>query len=786
VLKAEGGYVNHPNDPGGATKFGISSRSYPGEDIPNMTIDRAKQIFINDYYNKVGGDTLMNIDPKLAAHVSDMAFNAGPGTAVKLLYDAVDLPRKTKITPELLSALGNKTELAQDYTNARMNYYSGLGNAGTFLKGWTNRVNNLNKALESGAVVRDDTSQAPGKIRNATAYISNTPTPKEKAELEDIAREGLSTYYRNSEYTTKGMEDFKQRTGFWDATKAFYDEDQYNYTTQVNRIKKGLAETLAADATKALAGKVSQEDLSTLTRLIKDRNLDDDARFTEFERLKMANPKVDLERFSESAFTDRFNADYEEKAKRWAGVYTGEWSDGPGTVMSKLGQMLGGYLPATIANIIQDPAAIAANLVGGAPKLGVTALAKAAAKVGGADYVQNLFANESVKGTEAERSMSDMAIRAAGTGLGFSALAGLGHGIDKMWRKSSKGTAAAADELSKIADEVEKFAAPEVRESLRTMSRNAKLYKEQYTKNPFGTSVAAKQKYDIVLETAIKDISNGVPVRPSPEMSSRFLKTDARPFKIASRASEDAGVEKLHNQAIKDWDDFKKEFITFEKIDVIEPSTSSFVPATNRKGEVFRFQSSGEAEKFLRSPEGIKLAGEEKIKIVSANEKGDVYLAQSAPIESFNSPSTAITSATLGELDMIPNKALTSEGIENLNKLYNHPGMSHIGDGSLNQVSKFAKQLADTPNPTPRTYREYMKELAEIEARTGQRYSKDAVKIAEKELDIEANLDPDGIVDFGEGLDASLMSKKQVREEMNEQKNLVKEFSDCISGGGSA
>lgn len=42
LIGHEGGYVNHPSDPGGETKYGISKRSYPREDIRNMTLARAK------------------------------------------------------------------------------------------------------------------------------------------------------------------------------------------------------------------------------------------------------------------------------------------------------------------------------------------------------------------------------------------------------------------------------------------------------------------------------------------------------------------------------------------------------------------------------------------------------------------------------------------------------------------------------------------------------------------------------------------------------------------------
>jgi len=51
VMKWEGGYVNNPKDPGGETNFGISKASYPEEDIKNMTLTRAIEIYKRDYWD---------------------------------------------------------------------------------------------------------------------------------------------------------------------------------------------------------------------------------------------------------------------------------------------------------------------------------------------------------------------------------------------------------------------------------------------------------------------------------------------------------------------------------------------------------------------------------------------------------------------------------------------------------------------------------------------------------------------------------------------------------------
>ncbi len=50
ILAHEGGYVNHPADPGGETNMGISKRSYPDLDIKNLTVAMAKEIYFRDFW----------------------------------------------------------------------------------------------------------------------------------------------------------------------------------------------------------------------------------------------------------------------------------------------------------------------------------------------------------------------------------------------------------------------------------------------------------------------------------------------------------------------------------------------------------------------------------------------------------------------------------------------------------------------------------------------------------------------------------------------------------------
>ena len=102
TLSYEGStYENDPNDSGGETKYGISKKAYPNEDIKAMTLERAKEIYRNDYWNAVMGDELPE---KLAMAVFDCAVNNGTITAIRALQSMLNVEADGKMGPKTLTA----------------------------------------------------------------------------------------------------------------------------------------------------------------------------------------------------------------------------------------------------------------------------------------------------------------------------------------------------------------------------------------------------------------------------------------------------------------------------------------------------------------------------------------------------------------------------------------------------------------------------------------------------------------------------------------------------------
>lgn len=120
VIAREGGYVNHPADRGGPTRYGITERvaranGYAG-DMRRFPRAEAAAIYARDYWTRPGLDRVAAQAPALAAELFDTAVNMGPAVATGFLVRALnalnrqgrdypDLPRATAVTARVEAAL---------------------------------------------------------------------------------------------------------------------------------------------------------------------------------------------------------------------------------------------------------------------------------------------------------------------------------------------------------------------------------------------------------------------------------------------------------------------------------------------------------------------------------------------------------------------------------------------------------------------------------------------------------------------------------------------------------
>ena len=139
VVLAEGGYVNDPDDPGGETKYGVSARAYPNEDIKNMTLERAKMLYRRDYWDMTKCDS---IPPPLNKYVFDAAVNQGTQAAIKMLQKSVNVAQDGIFGRDTERAIerNNIPQLCALFMAERAIRYTSTRNADKYLRGWLKRL----------------------------------------------------------------------------------------------------------------------------------------------------------------------------------------------------------------------------------------------------------------------------------------------------------------------------------------------------------------------------------------------------------------------------------------------------------------------------------------------------------------------------------------------------------------------------------------------------------------------------------------------------------------------
>ncbi len=139
LIGHEGGYVNHPADPGGETKFGITKRTYPGENIAALTLARAKEIYRRDFWGAAGCDAVAD---GAKFDLFDMAVNSGVRRAVLTLQEAVGEAQDGQLGPRTLQAAQSMpaARLVARFNGARLRFMADLPTWPAFGKGWARRI----------------------------------------------------------------------------------------------------------------------------------------------------------------------------------------------------------------------------------------------------------------------------------------------------------------------------------------------------------------------------------------------------------------------------------------------------------------------------------------------------------------------------------------------------------------------------------------------------------------------------------------------------------------------
>lgn len=197
VHVSEGGYVNHPKDPGGATNYGITQRVYDAyretKDLARravklITSQEVADIYRTQYADKIRYDDLpAGIDYATL----DGAINSGVSRGAKWLQAALGVSSDGKVGSQTISAASKADAIKTVKTMCakRMSFLRGLGIFSTFGKGWTSRVarveaESVSMAMEARGIsaaslpvaLKAEAAAADTKSKNATAGVAGSAT----------------------------------------------------------------------------------------------------------------------------------------------------------------------------------------------------------------------------------------------------------------------------------------------------------------------------------------------------------------------------------------------------------------------------------------------------------------------------------------------------------------------------------------------------------------------------------------------------------------------------------
>ncbi len=148
VLVHEGGFVNDPQDPGGATNKGVTQAVYdnyrkwnklPVQSVKHISIGEMENIYKREYWDRVKGDSLPS---GVDYCVFDFAVNSGVSRASKYLQRAVGVTADGNIGPATISAATRRpsVEVIEEICERRQAFLESLATFKRFGKGWTRRV----------------------------------------------------------------------------------------------------------------------------------------------------------------------------------------------------------------------------------------------------------------------------------------------------------------------------------------------------------------------------------------------------------------------------------------------------------------------------------------------------------------------------------------------------------------------------------------------------------------------------------------------------------------------
>ena len=146
VLHHEGGFVNHPDDPGGITNHGVTKKVYEEwverevseQEMRDLTHEDVAPIYKKNYWDRIKADDL----PSGVDWSSfDWCVNSGSGRPAKAIQRIVGATADGAIGPMTLKSIASQEPkmLVEKMYDQRQEFYENLKTFDTFGRGWTRR-----------------------------------------------------------------------------------------------------------------------------------------------------------------------------------------------------------------------------------------------------------------------------------------------------------------------------------------------------------------------------------------------------------------------------------------------------------------------------------------------------------------------------------------------------------------------------------------------------------------------------------------------------------------------
>jgi lysozyme family protein len=212
VIAYEGGYVNHPKDPGGPTNLGITQatlstylrRPASVQDVRSLTKDAVRPIYKKRFWDVLRCDELPG---GVDLAVYDFAVNSGPNRAARYLQSVVGVPQDGQIGPATIAACQKYSaqEVVKRLVAKRRGFLMGLRTWRTFGKGWNRRLVSVQQA--SLAI-------APPSTGVAFAGLSTEIPPDEPvADVVEVSASERESNQVSGDQAAVAMQEAEQSDG---------------------------------------------------------------------------------------------------------------------------------------------------------------------------------------------------------------------------------------------------------------------------------------------------------------------------------------------------------------------------------------------------------------------------------------------------------------------------------------------------------------------------------------------------------------------------------------------